>query len=174
VILGWCETKLDYAAHALRRRFRFTSHAAIVGSRGRSFPRTLGRGAELIDELFTLTTGWANAHPEQFERASVEDFDDLISYVVHDEFDQVMETLKRVELDVTKVLQGDDYSGGELAFHAPPHLLELIENAAKMLHVWSLQIEAAEEAISAATAFTGHQIERPGDGSRPFFPSADD
>jgi hypothetical protein len=132
-------------------------------------------GAELIDELFRLTTEWADAHPEEFERVAADDSDGLVSYIVHDSFDQVLETLERIKQDVTMVLHRDDHSSGELAFHASPHLLELVENAAKMLHVWGLEVEAAGEAIrEAATAHTGRQIARPGDGSRPFFSSAAD
>jgi hypothetical protein len=125
----------------------------------REFPAS----PELIDEMLTLTTAWADAHPEVFEEVAAGDFDDLVSYIIFDSFDQVRTTLKRIERDIAKVLQGDDYSSGELAFHAPPQLLELIENAVKMLHVWGVQAEATADAIhAAATAHTGRQVMAPG------------
>jgi hypothetical protein len=43
----------------------------------------------LIDELFTLASGWAGVHPKAFERAAADNFDDSIGYIVHDSFDQV-------------------------------------------------------------------------------------
>jgi hypothetical protein len=131
--------------------------------------------AALVEELFSLGSAWAESHPEEFKLIAADDFDDSIGYIVHDSFDQVLATLKRITRDVTNVLEGNDHAG-EFALQAPPQLRELVENAAKMLNAMFLQVEAAGEAIrEGATAFTGRQIARPGDGIRPFLnESADD
>jgi hypothetical protein len=127
----------------------------------------------LVDEILTLATEWADAHPEEFERVAADDFDDTIGYIVYDSFDQVLEALNTIEQDLTTDLAGDN-DIGEFELQAPAQLWELVENAAKMLHVMGLQVEAAGEPIrEAATAYTGRQIMRPGD-RRPFFRSGND
>jgi hypothetical protein len=116
----------------------------------------------LIKELFELGTRWADAHPEEFERAAARDFDDGLSHATHYCLDQVLETLKATEEALTKLLAGED-AFGEFNLQAPPPLREVVENAAKMFHAMGLQAEAAGEAIrEAAAAFTGRQIVRPG------------
>jgi hypothetical protein len=120
------------------------------------------------------TAKLSNRSPQRHTRRA-EEFDGLISYIVHDSFDQVQETLQRIEQDVTRVLKGNDYSG-EFERQAPPQLRELVENTVKMLHVMGLQLDAAGEAIrEAATAHTGRRIERPGGPeSRGFFQESED
>ena len=109
-----------------------------------------------------MKTAQSSKRSPQRRAARAEEFDGLISFIVHDSFDQVQETLQRIEQDVTEVLEGNDYSG-EFARQAPPQLRELVENTVKMLHVTGLQLDAAGEAIrKAATARTGRQIVRPG------------
>src|ERR1700694_4599051 len=47
-------------------------------------PPELPMPSALVDELLALATGWANAHPEEFEKAARAEFDDHIFYIVHD------------------------------------------------------------------------------------------
>jgi hypothetical protein len=118
--------------------------------------RKLPVPAALVDEFLKLGRTWAKSHPEEFERAGDEEFDHLIGYIVNDSFDAVLEKMEEAEEDLAEALKNSEFM-----LQASAVLRNRLEDAAKMLHVMGLQIEAAAEAITtAATAYTGRPIIR--------------
>jgi hypothetical protein len=79
-------------AHARSPRRTLGVHVAagIFSAARRKWPRQPSpNAAELVNELLALGNEWAAAHPEEFEKAACEEFDDHIFYIVHDTFDEL-------------------------------------------------------------------------------------
>jgi hypothetical protein len=97
----------------------------------------------LSDELLTLACGWANAHPEEFEKAARAEFDDMILEIVDETFDEIT----RICSDATKRFRrilGEP----EFANHASTPLRRRVQREAQRLRVMRLQVSGAAKAIS--------------------------
>jgi hypothetical protein len=98
----------------------------------------------LVDELVTLGRTWAESHPEEFERAGIKEYDDLIESCCEG-LDRLLAELQETENDLRLMI-----AEPEVVRQAPAMLRSRLEDAEKMVHAMRLQTEAADEAISDA------------------------
>jgi hypothetical protein len=101
--------------------------------------------AALVEELVPIGRSWADAHPEEFEREGVEEFDHLIGYIVNNSFDPVIEKLEEAKEDLSEALKNPEF-----VRQASASLRERVQDAMKMIHAMKLQCDAASEAIDDA------------------------
>jgi hypothetical protein len=115
-----------------------SSPGYLIGSKKTPAP------AGLMAELVTVGGNWAIAHPEEFERAGIEEYDNLIESCCEG-LDRLLEELQETENDLRQLI-----AEPEVVRQAPAMLRSRLEDAEKMVHAMRLQTEAADEAISDA------------------------
>src|SRR6267154_2458798 len=91
-----------------------------------------------------LASNWARSHPEEFERAGIKEYDDLIESCCEG-LDRLLEEQQETENDLRLMI-----AESEVVRQAPAMLRSRMEDAAKMVHAMMLQTEAAAEAMSDA------------------------
>jgi hypothetical protein len=97
----------------------------------------------LAEEFLNLGTEWANAHPEDFERAARAEFDDLIMEIVDETFDE----LARICSGATKRFR-EILNEPEFANHTSTALRRRVHKEAQRLRVMRLQVSGAAKAIN--------------------------
>jgi hypothetical protein len=107
----------------------------------------------LFDELLKLGIEWANAHPEKFEQAAKEEFEDLIGYITRDFLDEIAAKLKEAHEATSKALKEPEF-----ALHASVALRRRVKSEAQRLRIMRGQISGAAKAINTLA------------GKRPFGP----
>jgi hypothetical protein len=63
----------------------------------------------LLDELSKLGTDWANAHPEEFEKAARAEFDDHIMYITRDTFEELMRIFSDAQKEFPRILDEPEF-----------------------------------------------------------------
>jgi hypothetical protein len=96
----------------------------------------------LNEEVSKLAIEWANAHPEEFEQAAKEEFDDLIGYITHDFLDEIAAKLKEAHEATSKALKEPEFM-----LHASVALRRRVKSEAQRLRVMRGQIRGATKAI---------------------------
>jgi hypothetical protein len=99
--------------------------------------------ALVVDELLKLATEWANAHPEEFEKAARAEFDDLLLEMVDETFNE----LARICGDAQRRFR-DILDEPEFAAHASVALRRRVQKEAQRLRVMPLQTSGAARAIN--------------------------
>jgi hypothetical protein len=97
----------------------------------------------LVDELLALATEWANAHPEEFEKAARAEFDDLLLEMVDETFNE----LARISGDAQKRFR-EILDDPEFGNHASTALRRRVQKEAQRLRVMRLQVSGAAKAIN--------------------------
>jgi hypothetical protein len=100
--------------------------------------------ASIVEELVALAGNWARSHPEEFERAGIKEYEDLIESCCEG-LDRLLAELQETENDLRLMI-----TESEVVRQAPAMLRSRLEDAAKMVHAMKLQVEAAAEAIDDA------------------------
>jgi hypothetical protein len=111
-----------------------------AGKKGQASPA-------LIEEIFALGTQWANAHPEEFERAGRKEYRQIVETAVDFTLDEALKELRETRKDLRSILDEPEFMR-----HAPPALRESVRNAAKMVRSMKKQLNAAGKAIIAAAS----------------------
>jgi hypothetical protein len=101
----------------------------------------------LIEEIFALGTQWADAHPEEFERASRKEYKQIIETSVDFTLDEALKELREARKDLRSILDEPEFMR-----YAPPALRARVHDAAKMLRSMKKQLNAAGKAINAAAS----------------------
>ena len=99
---------------------------------------------ELVNELLALGNEWAAAHPEEFEKAACEEFDDHIFYIVHDTFDELTRICSDAQGHFRRILNDEP----EFRNYASTPLRRRVQKEAQRLRVMRLQISGAAKAIN--------------------------
>jgi hypothetical protein len=97
----------------------------------------------LVDELSQLGTEWANAHPEEFEKAARAEFDDDILYITRDTFGELMRIFTDAQRQFRRILEEPDFAN-----YASMPLRRRIQKEAKRLRTMRLQVSGAAKAIN--------------------------
>jgi hypothetical protein len=97
----------------------------------------------LVDELLKLATEWANAHPEQFEKAARAEFDDLLLEMVDETFNELARICGDAQKRFREILDEPEF-----AAHASTALRRRVQKEAQRLRVMRLQTSGAARAIN--------------------------
>jgi len=97
----------------------------------------------LVEEFLKVGTEWANAHPEEFEKAARAEFDDHIFYIVHDTFDELIRIFTDAQNHFRKILDEPEFEN-----YASTALRRRVKKEAQRLSVMRLQISGAAKAIN--------------------------
>jgi hypothetical protein len=97
----------------------------------------------LLHELSKLGTEWANAHPEEFEKAARAEFDDHIFYIVHDTFDELTRIFADAQKHFRRILVEPEFEN-----HASRALRRRVQKEAQRLRAMRLQVSGAAKAIN--------------------------
>jgi hypothetical protein len=99
--------------------------------------------ADLADELLALGNEWANAHPEAFETAAREEFDDLIGYITQDVFDELARIFTDAQKNFREILDEPEFAN-----YASTKLRRRVQKEAQRLRTMRLQVSGAANAIN--------------------------
>jgi hypothetical protein len=101
----------------------------------------------LFDELSKFAIEWADAHPEEFERAAREEFEDWIGYICRDTFDDLVAKFEEAQKNFRKILDEPEFK-----FHASNKLLRRVKHEAQRIRTMRLQVSGAAKAIRTLAA----------------------
>jgi hypothetical protein len=98
------------------------------------------RPVHLREELLRLGIEWAEAHPENFERAGDSEFRSLLSDPA--DFEEILDGLKSGQDDLRSILEEPEFKR-----RASPQLVRRIKKESQRIRVMRLQITGAARAI---------------------------
>src|SRR5882757_1316576 len=99
--------------------------------------------AELVNELLALANEWANAHPEEFEKAARAEFDDHIMYIADETFAEIARICGDAHRHVREILHDPEFAN-----HASTALRRRVQNEAQRLRSLRSQASGAAKAIN--------------------------
>jgi len=96
----------------------------------------------LLDELSKLAIEWADAHPEEFERAAREEFEDWIGHICHDTLDDLVAKCSEAQKNFRQILDEPEFK-----FHASNKLRRRVKHEAQRIRTMKQQVIGAAKAI---------------------------
>jgi hypothetical protein len=97
----------------------------------------------LLNELSQLGIEWANAHPEEFEKAARAEFDDHILYITRDTFDELTRIFTEAQKHFREILDEPEFAN-----YASMPLRRRVQKEAQRLRSLRSQASGAAKAIS--------------------------